>query len=172
LTGAAGGNVIVCVGNSLAGDDAAGAAVYEALALRPLPPDTRLRFLGLGGIALLDELVEEQGRETHGCASLLIIVDAVQLGAVPGTVHVMEWDAIPEAGGAAVSLHGIGIRETITIGRALYPEAMPRRIVLVGIEGQRFNLLGAEMTPTVAAAIDEAVLQVMNLIPGYGTIAV
>ena len=158
MTGMAGGNVIVCVGNSLAGDDAAGAAVYDALALRPLPPGTRLRLLGLGGIALLDDLVEAS------CpASLLIVVDAVQLGAAPGTVQVMEWDAIPEAGGAAVSLHGIGIRETITIGRALYPEFMPPRIVLVGIEGQRFDILGAEMTPPVAAAIEEAVFQIMNL---------
>jgi hydrogenase maturation protease len=163
LTGAAGGSVIVCVGNSLAGDDAAGVAVYEALAPRSLPPGVGLRFLGLGGIALLDDLVE-----AHGKTSLLVVVDAVQLGAAPGTVHVMEWDAIPEAAGAAVSLHGIGIRETITIGRALYPEFMPGRIVLVGIEGQRFDILGAEMTPPVAAAIDEAVFQVMNLIPGTG----
>lgn len=152
---AAGGTIIACVGNSLAGDDAAGSAVYDALALRLLPPDTRLRLLGLGGIALLDDL---QG---DAC---LIVVDAVQLGAAPGTLHVLEWDAIPEAGGAAVSLHGLGIRETITIGRTLYPEIMPQRIVLVGIEGQCFNQLGAEMTPPVAAAIDEAVVQVMNLI--------
>jgi hydrogenase maturation protease len=129
------------------------------LNLRPLPPDTRLRLLGLGGIALLDDLLEMQGS-----ASLLIVVDAVQLGAVPGTVHVMEWDAIPEAQGAAVSVHGLGIRETVTIGRALYPEIMPHRIVLVGIEGQCFDLLGVEMTPQVAAAIDKAVVQVMNLI--------
>jgi len=152
---AAGGTIIACVGNSLAGDDAAGSAVYDALALRPLPPGTRLRLLGLGGIALLDDL---QG---DAC---LIVVDAVQLGAAPGTVHVLPWDAIPEAGGAAVSLHGLGIRETITIGRTLYPEIMPQRIVLVGIEGQCFNQLGAEMTPTVAEAIDGAVVQVMNLI--------
>lgn len=155
MNGNAGGIVIACVGNSLAGDDAAGSAVYDALALRRLPPDTRLRLLGLGGIALLDEL---QGEDS------LIVVDAVQLGAAPGTVHVMEWDAIPEARGAAVSLHGLGIRETVTIGRALYPEIMPHRIVLVGIEGQRFDLLGAEMTPPVAAAIDEAVVRVMDLI--------
>lgn len=155
MTGAAGGSVIVCVGNSLAGDDAAGAAVHDALTLRSLPPGTRLRLLGLGGIALLDDLQGE---------ACLIVVDAVQLGAAPGTVHVLEWDAIPEAGGAAVSLHGIGIRETIAIGRALYPEIMPHRIVLVGIEGQRFDILGAEMTPQVAAAIDEAVFQVIQLI--------
>jgi hydrogenase maturation protease len=79
-------------------------------------------------------------------------------------VHVLSWDAIPEAGGAAVSLHGVGIRETVTIGRALYPEIMPPRIFLVGIEGKCFDRLGAEMTPAVAAAIGEAVLQVLKLI--------
>jgi hydrogenase maturation protease len=150
-----GGTLIACVGNSLAGDDAAGCAVYDALTLSSLPSEIRLRLLGLGGIALLDDLQGE---------ACLIVVDAVQLGAAPGTVHVLSWDAIPKAGGTAVSLHGVGIRETVTIGRALYPEIMPPRIFLVGIEGQCFDRLGAEMTPAVAAAVDEAVLQVFKLI--------
>ena len=155
MKAAARGNIIICVGNSLAGDDAAGVFVHDALLLRPLPTGTRLRLLGLAGIALLDDLQGEDG---------LVVVDAVQLGAAPGTVHVLPWDAIPEAGGAAVSIHGVGIREAVTIGRALYPEIMPRRIVLVGIEGRCFDILGAEMTPPVAAAIEEAVIQVMKLI--------
>lgn len=154
MTAAPAGTVIVCVGNSLVGDDAAGSAVHDALDGR-LPPRTRLRLLGVGGIALLDDL---QGEEC------LIVVDAVQLGAAAGTVHVLAWDAIPEAGGAAVSLHGLGIREAVAVGRMLYPEIMPRRVYLVGIEGRRFDCLGEEMTPAVSAAIDEAVSQVLKLI--------
>ena len=146
--------VIVCVGNSLVGDDAAGCAVHDALISR-LPSRVRLRLLGVGGIALLDDL---QGEEN------LIVIDAVQLGAAPGTVHVLAWDAIPASGGTAVSLHGLGIREAVAVGRMLYPEIMPRRIYLVGIEGRRFDQLGEEMTPAVAAAIDEAVSQVLRLI--------
>ncbi len=147
--------IIVCVGNSLAGDDAAGCAVYEALAVLFLPSGVRLRLLGLGGIALLDEFKGE---------SCLVVVDAVQLGAAPGTVHVLAWDDIPVAGGTAVSLHGLGIRETITIGRMLYPEIMPHRIFLVGIEGAYFDHLGQEMSPEVAASVDQAAAQVMKLI--------
>lgn len=151
-------SVIVCVGNSLVGDDAAGPAVHDALAGR-LPPQARLRLLGVGGIALLDDLRGEEN---------LIVVDAVQLGAAPGTLHVMEWDAIPESGGAAVSLHGLGIREAVTVGRALYPEIMPRCITLVGIEGRRFDCLGEEMTPAVAAAVDLAVSRILRLIASEG----
>ena len=150
--------VIVCVGNSLAGDDAAGCAVHDALTGR-LPPRARLRLLGVGGIALLDDL---QGEE------FLIVVDAVQLGAVPGTVHVLAWDAIPAAEGAAVSLHGVGIREAGAVGRTLYPEIMPPRVYLVGIEGCRFDRLGEGMTPAVAAAIEEAVDKVLKLIASQG----
>ena len=149
-----GSAVIACVGNSLAGDDAAGCAVYEVLAGRHLPPGSQLLLLGVGGIALLDELGGEE---------CLIVVDAVQLGAAPGTVHVLAWDALPEAG-AAVSLHGLGIREVVEIGRRLYPEIMPQRIFLVGIEGRCFDRLGEGMRPAVAAAIDKAAKTVEKLI--------
>lgn len=147
--------LIVCVGNSLAGDDAAGCAVHEKLAKLPLSSNVRLRLLGLGGIALLEEL------EGDAC---LIVVDAVQLGGTPGTVRVMVWDEIPEAGGMAVSLHGVGIRETLAIGRMLYPELMPQHTFLVGIEGACFDCLGQDMSPEVAASVDQAVAQVMKLI--------
>lgn len=149
------GAVIVCVGNSLAGDDAAGCAVYEALASLPLPPRVRLLLLGLGGMNLLDDL---EGEAT------LIVVDAVQLGAPPGTVHVLAWDEIPAAGGAAVSVHGVGIREAITVGKMLFPDRMPCRIVLVGIEGQWFDCLGESMSPEVSASLDQAVAEVLKLI--------
>jgi hydrogenase maturation protease len=147
--------VIVCVGNSLAGDDAVGCAVHAALAARPLPPGVKLRLLGLAGIALLDELAGE---------TCLVVIDAVQWGAPPGTVHVLTWEQIPAASGAAVSLHGLGIRETIAIGRMLYPETMPQHIFLVGIEGICFDRLGQAMSPEVAGAVSQAAAQVLKLI--------
>lgn len=149
------GSLIACVGNSLCCDDAVGWAVYDVLKARKLPADVRLLLSGVGGIALLDDLKGEK---------LLIVVDAVQLGFPPGTVHVLSWNDIPGAGGAAVSLHGLGIRETIDIGRTLYPEDMPDRVFLVGIEGECFDRLGEPMTQPVANAVDEAVEQVLKLI--------
>ena len=147
------GAVVACIGNGLVADDAAGGAVFDHLSLCGLPALTRLEQLGTGGLALLDYL---EGEPT------LVVVDAVQLGAAPGTVHVLEWDQVPVSRGAAVSAHGIGVREAIEAGRQLYPERMPSRVVLVGIEGACFDQLGGPMTPSVAAAIPRAAQAVLD----------
>ncbi len=147
-------SLVVCVGNDLVADDAAGPAVYAALFAQGLPAWASLRLLGVGGLALLDEL---QGED------LLVAVDAVQLGAPAGTVHVFEFDELPKAG-PAVTSHGIGLREAIEVGRRLYPERMPRRVALVGIEGRCFDGLGEPMSPEVAAAIPKAAARVRALV--------
>jgi len=148
--------LIICIGNDLVADDGAGKAVHAGLAAGSLAAGTRLVFLGLGGIDLLEEMNGED---------LLVVVDAVQLGAAPGFVHVLDWEAIPAQGPRPVSGHGIGIREAIEIGRRLYPEKIPHNIYLIGIEGKCFNQLGQWMSPQVVAAVPRAVEQVLRLLP-------
>jgi hydrogenase maturation protease len=150
-----GSAIVICIGNALAGDDGAGQAVYEELCRRILPKNTRLKFLGLGGIDLLEELSGEQQ---------LVVVDAVQLGSPPGTVHTLAWDQLPLRELRPVSGHGIGVREAISIGRTLYPGNIPETISLVGIEGKCFNQLGEGLTPEVEAAISAAVSAVLGLL--------
>jgi hydrogenase maturation protease len=143
------------VGNDLVADDAAGCAVHDFLGTRSLPAGTRLERLGVGGVALLDHLDGEE---------ILVVVDAVSLGAKAGTVHVLGWDDLPHLPATPVSLHGIGIREAIEVGRRISPDLMPRRIVLVGIEGRCFDLVGAPMTREVAAAIGPAAAEVLRCV--------
>jgi hydrogenase maturation protease len=138
--------LVVCVGNSLVGDDAVGCAVYESLAKEPLPDGVRLYLLGIGGLSLLENLAGE---------SILIVVDAVQFGAKPGTIHVLDWNELPQARTPVVSAHGIGLRQAIDLGKILHPEAIPRTIRLIGIEGAAFGTIGAGLTPEVALAVEE-----------------
>jgi hydrogenase maturation protease len=139
--------LVVCVGNSLVGDDAAGCAVFESLAREPLPEGARVCLLGTGGISLLEMLAGE---------SILIVVDAVQFGAKPGTVQILDWSELPPEHAQAVSAHGIGVRQAIDLGRTLYPGTFPRKLLLVGIEGMVFDTVGASLTPEVACAVEEA----------------
>lgn len=144
--------VVVCVGNDLVADDAVGFEVYRKLTESPLPPGVTLHYAAVGGIALLDYLTDED--------SAMIVVDAVQFGAPTGTIHMLRWDELPDLGPGAISAHFIGLKETIDIGRLLYPERLPSTVTLVGIEGRCFNRTRSAMSPEVAAAIEPAVASV------------
>lgn len=146
--------LVICIGNALAADDGAGSAVYEELRRSRLPDGVRLLFLGLGGVDILEHLDGEEA---------LLVVDAVQLGGEPGTVHVLDWTDIPEMGPRPVSGHGIGVREAIELGKRLYPEKMPQKISLVGIEGLCFDQLGVDLTDKVREAVPRAAAAVISL---------
>lgn len=146
--------LIVCIGNDLVADDAAGHEVFLRLQRSALPVTVRLEYAAVGGVALLDRLTGKEG--------IMIVVDAVQFGAPPGTIHCIPWDELPVLPVGALSGHDIGLKETIEIGKLLYPEKLPQRIVLVGIEGRCFNRTRDAMTPETAAAIDDAVLLIQK----------
>jgi hydrogenase maturation protease len=147
--------LIVCIGNNLAADDAVGLAIFKKLENSILPPGTQYRFLGTGGISLIDAL---------GGEDILVVVDAVQFGSFPGTVHVLDWEQLPPVALRPVSSHGIGIRETIEVAKRLFPEQTPRDVYLVGIEGKCFNQFGAALSTEVADALEFAVSEVLYLV--------
>ncbi len=142
--------IIICIGNELIADDAVGFEIYHQLA----GCNARLEYCGVGGIDMLPLLEGETD---------LIVVDAVQLGAAPGTIHVIPWNLLP-GGSNAISAHGLGLRETIEIGNLLYPQVMPEHITLVGIEGRCFNRTREYMTGDVQDAICTAVNTIRELI--------
>lgn len=142
--------IVICIGNELVADDAVGFEIFNRLA----GCNARLEYCSVGGIDLLPMLEGETD---------LIVVDAVQLGASPGTVHVVPWESLPHES-SAISSHGLGLRETIEIGTTLYPGTMPDRITLVGIEGRCFNLTREFMTIEVESAIDTAAIIIEELI--------
>jgi len=144
-----GGVIVVCVGNDLVADDAVGYEIFRRLADSPPPPGVTLHYAAVGGISLLDYLTGEE--------QAMIVVDAVQFGAPTGTIHELRWDELPDFGAGAISAHFIGLKETIDIGKLLYPERLPATVMLVGIEGRRFDQTRDAMSPEVAAAIEPAV---------------
>lgn len=150
------GALVICIGNELVADDAVGYELYRLLQAERLPTAVRLEFCGVGGIALLELLTGQE--------ELLVVVDAVQFGAPPGTVHCLPWEQMPAIGGSAISAHGIGLKDTIEIGQTVYPERMPRQVLLVGVEGRCFDQLGGAMTPEVAAALPQALAVIRHAV--------
>jgi hydrogenase maturation protease len=147
--------LIVCIGNDLVADDGIGHEVFGQLTKRALPEGVRVSLLGVGGMDLIEEL---DGEIT------LVVVDAVQFGAAPGTLHIMAWDQIPSQEVRPVSGHGIGVKEALQVCRRLYPERAAERIYLVGIEGACFDQVGAGLTPAVQAAVPRAVEEIIKLV--------
>lgn len=141
--------LVVCIGNDLVGDDAAGCEVYNALCRESLPPHISLLRLGVGGIEILEYL--------KGMYHTLVVVDAVRFGSEPGTLHRSTLGSLPPTHHGAVSVHGLGIRELIDAGTILYPESMPENIVCIGIEGENFNDCGVPLSARVRTAIGGAV---------------
>jgi len=146
--------VVAGLGSPYRGDDAVGpmvaAMVAEAsLAARDVGPlEDPLDLLGVwDGV------------------DLAVVVDAVRSGALAGTVRVLEVnpDAVVDSSGGPglTSTHGIGLAGVLRLARAI--DRAPRRLVVVAVEGEIFEL-GGTMSHAVAAAVPDAVSHVMALI--------
>lgn len=154
--------LIAGVGNVLRRDDGFGIAVVQALELDPasLPPGARVVEVGIGGIALVHELMEGYGS--------LILVDAVERGGDPGTLYVLEPEvpsvaAMPlaERRMAAADLHQLVPARSLVTAAAL--DVLPPSVRIVGCQPGETEELSTELSPPVAAAVARAVEVVRGL---------
>lgn len=135
--------VILGVGNVLLRDE--GVGVHVARALLACPPqavDAHIEIYDAGTSADLAYLSSD--------ADLLIIIDAAQLGQVPGAVSVFDPQEIGCASNAPLSLHDRGIYDALA---EIHLMALhPPRMLIVGIEPQTVEW-GIGLSPAVADAI-------------------
>jgi hydrogenase maturation protease len=137
----------VCLGSPFRGDDAVGPLVAA-----------RLRQ---AGAAVLD-CADEPTRLLDLWAGLdtVVVVDALRGGEPAGTVRRIEaTDAPLPADVRLASTHAMGIGDALALGRAL--GRAPRRVVVLGVEGAAFGM-GEELSPAVAAALDELTAAVLR----------
>lgn len=141
--------LILGVGNSFRGDDAAGIEAARRLRRRARPSlEVRERYGDLAGI--LEDL---RGEER------VIIIDATSPGSTPGKVVRLEARAgtLPTGFGRA-STHAFGLAEAIELARAL--GRLPS-VIVYGIEGKTF-VPGEPLSPEVEAAVEEVVARVLG----------
>jgi hydrogenase maturation protease len=132
------------------GDDAAG--LFVARRLKQLGWDAREQS---GEVAALLTAFEQGGPNRT-----VILVDAVQSGAPPGTV--IRWDArakpLPRESFHR-SVHGLGVAEAVELARVL--GKLPGSLLIYGIEGASFEA-GAPPCPEVLAGVEEAVRRILE----------
>ena len=156
-----GRTLVACVGNVLHRDDGFGVAVANRLAeSRGLPADVDLIETGIGGMGIVQQLLD--GYEA------LIVVDAVERGAAPGTLFLLEPEvpdpaSLPadEARALFSNLHLAEPSRVFLLARAL--GALPPRVFLIGCQPQDCEALGETLSAPVAAAVEAAAQRVCEL---------
>jgi hydrogenase maturation protease len=119
--------LILGVGNPLRGDDALGVLVAQQLQARTdLPPHVTVIDGGTEGIGLIP--VMEIYRR-------VIVVDAVMMGLLAGTIRRFTWDEI-HLGSVEqpLSLHQSDLTTTLLLAEAL--DSLPPELVIYGIQPQ------------------------------------
>ncbi|MFP4315915.1 MAG: hydrogenase maturation protease [Desulfovibrionales bacterium] len=114
---------IVGAGNWLVSCDRIGPRVLQ-LCQRRYGSGVELFDSGSAGLALLDCI---RGQD------LLMVVDACKHGGPSGEITIREMDFISDLTHGP-SVHQIGPLETLVVARHLYPERLPRRVLLVMVE--------------------------------------
>lgn len=145
--------LVACVGNVLRRDDGFGCAVAERL--RDLPEGVEVVESGIGGIALLQELLA-------GCDGL-VLVDAVERDAAPGTVFVIEPEIRPPSG--VPDMHLANPDQVLSMARAM--GCLPDRVLLVGCQPADADGIGRALSPPVAAAVPPAADRVRAIVEGW-----
>lgn len=145
--------LVIGIGNEWRSDDAVGLVVARRLAV--LDPTLRAAVHGGEPVDLIHEWMDEDE---------VILVDAVESGARPGTIHRIE-AAEPGLANAPArgSTHALGVAEAIALGRAL--GRLPGRLLLFGIEGGRFDA-GASLSPDVERAAEELAHELLDRLAG------
>ena len=150
---------ILGIGNSLLRDEGIGIHVLKALKAQ-LPDDDSLSLIDGGTLSFtLATEIETSDR--------LVVIDAAQLGDVPGTVRCFIGDEMDNfLGSCKRSVHEVGLLDLFDIARLT--QTLPGQRALVGIQPASVDW-GEEPTEPVAAAIPVAVQKVCELLELWRT---
>ncbi|MFA5080959.1 MAG: HyaD/HybD family hydrogenase maturation endopeptidase [Hydrogenophilaceae bacterium] len=148
--------LILGIGNTLLSDEGVGVHVIQALADHSSPDDEEIELLDGGTLSftLAGPIAD---------AGALIVVDAAQLRAAPGTVQVFENTEMDRflLGNRKASVHEVGLTDLMSIARLT--DTWPARRALVAIQPEKVDW-GDDPTEPVAAAVPLACERIRRLI--------
>ncbi len=149
--------LVLGVGNLLLSDDGFGVHLVRLLRERyKFPQEVEILDGGTLGLDLLP-FVESADR--------LIIVDAVQIGAPPGTVVRLEGEEVPAVINLKYSSHQMGLSDLLAVARLL--GRYPSEVVLWGVQPASLEM-GVELTPTVAAQMETVIRNILLELKRWG----
>ena len=144
---------VIGVGKSLFEDDSVGIRIARQVAASSCGNDAGFDVVELEtvGIELMEAMVG---------ADKVIVIDALCAeGVPPGTLVRID----PRAWTPSLPLgasHGLGLPDALTLGREL-GYAMPREVVVFGVQARSVDAFDENLTPEVEAAVPRAVAAVL-----------
>jgi len=149
--------LVLGIGNLVMSDDGIGVRVIQQLSARfRFPAGVALLDGGTLGLDLLPRL---EGVER------LLVVDAVDIGKPPGTLARLSGDDVPIVLETKVSPHQMGLKDLLAV--AMLQGFAPQEMVLWGVQPEKIEM-GVELSPAVAAVLDNLVQSVLLELDSWG----
>jgi len=152
-----GRTVVMGLGNPLMGDDGLGLAALERL--RPQwesVAGVELVDGGTWGLTLLPAIE---------AADRLLLVDAIDAGGSPGTLHTLERDQIPRYFATKISPHEVDLREVLAL--AELRGTLPQATVAIGLQPATVEL-SSEFSEAIRHRLDDLVVAVTQRLAEWG----
>jgi len=134
--------LVLGVGNVMMGDEGVGVKVARNLIKDyEFPPGVEVVDGGTGGLALLSFILH---------AREVLVIDAVEAGAEPGSIFIFPARSIQERKGIMTSLHDMGILDVLSTAGLLggNPPA-----TVIGVQPAKMDEFGGGLSPRVANKI-------------------
>ena len=161
--------LIAGMGNVLRRDDGFGVEIAKRLAAdSTLPTDARVIEVGIGGIHLVQELMDGY--------DVLIIIDAVERDSAPGTLHVLEAE-VPDLAtwpenqrqDFLADMHYTTPSKALILAKAL--GILPPKAFIVGCQPVEVDELGIGLSELVERAAPGMIQKIEQLVRQFSTIA-
>lgn len=151
------GTVVIGLGNPIMGDDGLGIAALERLRVGwVMPAAVELVDGGTWGMNLLS-LIEDAER--------VLLIDAIAIGAAPGTPVVLPRDRLPRYLATKISPHQVDLADVLAL--AELRGTLPEYTTAVGLQPGRVEM-SAELTDVVREQLDALVATVVDLLAQWG----
>jgi len=148
--------LIIGIGNLLRSDDGIGLHIIEALRKENIKSDVDLHE-GLSSLDVLDS-IKDYDR--------ILIIDAIRSSGSPGTVHKLSLEDLKEKGTAhSFSSHlNMDFTEMLEVGRKIFPDRIPKDIIIIAVEAEDVTTIADRCTPKVEKAIPGIIQLIKELI--------
>ena len=142
--------LVLGIGNILLRDEGVGVRAVEILQRMDLPEGVQVIDGGTSGADLIEHLADR---------SKVVVIDAVEGEGLPGTIYRLRRDDLMCSSRGSISLHQIGLVESLTMARFLGCD--PQEVIVFGVQPGSISP-GLELTPEVVSAVPKIVEAVLE----------